>query len=110
MAAYNRYHGNSGRVERIREPEPSAAAPPVISVPTGAASDTSVPAGRPAEQQHEPPNPPPAPGGELGRLLQRLLPMRLETEDLLLITLLYLLYRESGDRDFLIMIGGILVL
>ncbi|MCD7903963.1 MAG: hypothetical protein LUF91_09495 [Oscillospiraceae bacterium] len=109
MAAYNRYHGNSGRVERIREPEPSAAAPPVISVPTGAASDTSVPAERPAEQ-HEPPNPPPAPGGELGRLLQRLLPMRLETEDLLLITLLYLLYRGSGDRDFLIMIGGILFL
>ncbi|MCD7933741.1 MAG: hypothetical protein LUF77_00225 [Oscillospiraceae bacterium] len=109
MAAYNRYHGNSGRWDRIREPEQSADAPPVISVPTGAASDTSVPAGRPAEQ-HEPPNPPPAPGGELGRLLQRLLPMRLETEDLLLITLLYLLYRESGDRDFLIMIGGILFL
>ncbi len=30
----------------------------------------------------------------------------LETEDLLLALILYLLYRESGDRDFLILLAG----
>ena len=36
--------------------------------------------------------------------------MELETEDLLLIAVLYLLYRDSGDEDFLFMIGGLLFL
>lgn len=36
--------------------------------------------------------------------------MELETEDLLLIMILYLLYRESRDTEFLYMIGGLLLL
>ena len=44
------------------------------------------------------------------KLLGRLSPGRLETEDFLLLAVLYLLYRESGDREFLIMMGAILFL
>lgn len=41
------------------------------------------------------------------RLLQ-LLRTPPETEDLLLSLVLYLLYRESGDRDWLVMLAGLL--
>ena len=93
--AYNRYRGNSGSVERVEDfspPPPRAAARPRPPSP--------------------PPHTPPPPGlGEgLGKLLRRLSPGGLETEDFLLMGILYLLYRETGDRDFLIMLGGILFL
>ena len=90
---YNHYHGNSGRVERV--------------------GDASARPGPPPRPQRPGVHPPagPQPGlpravGELGRLLRRFSPGRLETEDLLLIALLYLLYRECGDRDFLIAIAA----
>ena len=85
---YNRYHGNSGRFERVEEP---------------AAPRTGAP----------PPPPPARPDGgirELGRLLGRLSPARLETEDLLLIAVFWLLFRESRDAEFLFLIAGILLL
>ena len=100
--AYNRYNGNTGRVERVEEV-------------TGAVSSSPGAGRRPSPRPVQ--APPPAarrPGlltgmtGELGRLLQRLSPMNLEAEDLLLILILYLLYRESRDEEFLIMIGGLL--
>ena len=47
--------------------------------------------------------------GEFERLIRRLSPMELETEDFLLILILYLLYRESGDEEFLLAIGGLLL-
>lgn len=34
----------------------------------------------------------------------------LETEDLLLILILYLMYRESGDRELLIIMGAMYLL
>jgi hypothetical protein len=104
---YNRYLGNSGRVIRVEEaaPRPAAPVPPPAPPPPG------------------PPPPPPeaqsrhwADGllsgmqGELGRLLGRLLPARMETEDLLLLLILYLLYRESRDEEFLFMLAGVLLL
>ena len=45
--------------------------------------------------------------------LQRLLSAslgELETEDLLLLLILYLLYRESGDKDWLLTLGAMLFL
>ena len=91
---YNRYQGNTGRVER-REDFPPAAAPP--------------------QAQRRPPAPPqprPLAGlqGMLGGLLERIGPGRLETEDLMLALLFYLLYRESGDMEFLYLAGGVLLL
>ena len=86
---YKRYHGNSGRVERVEE----RPAPPVFAPP--------------------PQPPPPPPPGSLTRLLGQFLPggrEPLETEGLLLLLILYLLYRESGDRELLIMMGAVLFL
>ena len=83
---YNRYQGNSGRVERVPDaPQPSI---------------------RP-----RPPAPPPGlPGGGLQQLLQKFSLADLESEDLLLILVLYLMYRESGDKELLFILGGMLFL
>jgi len=91
---YNRYQGNSGRVERVGEP-------PEKEVPR------EVPWEAPEERR--PPSPLSGLSGELGRVFRRLQPDRLETEDLLLLCVLYLLYRESGDEEFLIAMGGLLL-
>lgn len=88
---YNRYQGNTGRVER-REDSPSPAAPPPQA--------RRRPPAEPASELH----------GVLGSLLERIGPGRLETEDLMLGLLFYLLYRESGDIEFLYLAGGILLL
>ena len=78
---YNRYQGNSGRVERVPDaPQPSI---------------------RPR---------PPAPPGGLQQLLQKFSLADLESEDLLLILVLYLMYRESGDKELLFILGGMLFL
>ena len=93
---YKRYHGNSGRVERVEE---RSAPPPVFAPPVFA----------PPPPQAQPAPPP----GSLTRLLGQLLPdvrEPLETEDLLLLLILYLLYRESGDRELLIVMGAMLFL
>ncbi len=87
----NRYEGNTGRF--IRMPEPQDLPPP----PPG-----PMPPLRPV-----PPQPPP------GLDLRRLLPglgAELETEDLLLLLILYLLYRESGDRELLVIMGAMFLL
>ena len=85
---YNRYQGNSGRVERVPDaPQPSI---------------------RP-----RPPAPPAGnnkPGGGLQQLLQKFSLADLESEDLLLILVLYLMYRESGDKELLFILGGMLFL
>ena len=96
---YNRYQGNTGRVERVDEPETPQAAPPPQQRP--------VP---PGAGEKRPPSPLSGLSGELGRLLSRLTRFELETEDLILAALLYLLWRESGDEDFLFMLAGILLL
>ena len=49
------------------------------------------------------------PGLDLGRLLPGL-GTELETEDVLLLLILYLLYRESGDRELLIVMGAMFLL
>lgn len=90
---YNRYHGNTGRVERVEEPRGH---PPPTALP--------------ASGERRPPGPLSGLSGELGRLLGRLNPARLETEDYLLLVILYLLYRESGDMDFMFAIAAYLLL
>ena len=83
-----RYQGNSGRFDWLGGP----------------------PEGPPAPPPPPPPPPePPAPGGLSGlRLLPKLLG-ELETEDLILLLLCWLLYRESGDGDWLIVLGALLL-
>ena len=91
---YNRYHGNSGYVERVEDAGPRQPAPPSAPPPG----------------QRRPPGPMRGLSGEIGRLLVQLSPSRLETEDWLALVLLYLLYRESGDREFLYAAAAYLLL
>ncbi len=107
-AGYNRYHGNSGFVERVPDAAPQDAQETANDARSRAAPQRPVPGPAPGERR--PPSPLPGLSGELGRLLKRLSPAELETEDFLVIAILYLLYRESGDAEFLFAIGGYLLL
>ena len=109
---YRHYEGNSGRSRRVHEPERGK---------FQGKSLHPLPEQKPGPKPHEPspgkgkkPSPPPGPasglGGELGKLFGKLGSLSLETEDLLLIAVLYLMYRESGDKELLIMIGALLFL
>lgn len=92
-----RYDGNTGRVIHVEEP------------PAGLPERRPEP-GRPG---HRPPPSGPPRDAALPRQLQRLLSGALgdlETEDLLLLLILYLLYRESGDQDWLVTLGAMLFL
>jgi len=87
MAAYNRYKGNSGeRPVRVESAPPQRCPMP----PPPRAAEPSL--------------------TQKFRSLSSFLPKelgRLETEDLLLVLILYLMYRESGDRELLIIMGAL---
>ena len=89
----HRYEGNTGRMRPMPEPEDLPPPPP-----------PAVPA----------PPPPRRPQGffpgftPLGRMLPGAADF--ETEDLLLLLILYLLYRESGDEELLIILGAMFLL
>ena len=88
---YNRYRGNGSRPERM-EDHPSAKSPTPC----------------------RPPFPPPsAKPPKRSALIPETLTKSLassETEDLLLILILYLMYRESGDKELLIIMGAMYLL
>lgn len=91
-----RYQGNSGRYDWLGPPPGRAPPPP--------------------QQPFEPPPPVHAQGGEhaapSGALGLQLLPKllrELETEDFILLLLCWLLYRESGDSDWLIVLGALIL-
>ena len=93
-----RYDGNTGRVIRVEE---HPAPPPPRREERGEAREARRQA--PAPQGH---------GSGFPLQIQRLLSGvgELETEDLLLLLILYLLYRESGDQDWLVTLGAMLFL
>lgn len=116
----NRYQGNSGRLthypepERPRRPAPQKPGPSAPQRPAAQKPAPSVPQ-RPAAYLPQRPQAPPGPQGLLGGLenLGRVLPERigeLETEDIILLLILYLMYRESGDGDLLIIMGAMFLL
>lgn len=88
-----RYDASTGRVSGL--PEPAAFPPP------------PPPAGPPMPP---PPRPAPPPFGGLlpGRLGAAL--GELEREDLLLLLILWLLYRESGDTELLVIMAAMYLL
>ncbi len=49
--------------------------------------------------------------GAVGALMRKLESMStgMETDDLIMALILYLMYRESGDKDLLIMLGAMLL-
>lgn len=100
----NRYQGNSGRVERFPERGEERRAPPREQIPR-----------RQPPPPVRPKPPEPAPGGLLNGLgdIGRLLPDKigeLETDDIILLLILYLMYRESGDSELLIIMGAMFLL
>jgi len=100
----NRYQGNSGRVERF----------PESGEEQHALSRKQIPRRQPPPPvQSKPPEP--APGGLLNGLgdIGRLLPDKigeLETDDIILLLILYLMSRESGDSELLIIMGAMFLL
>lgn len=130
---YNHYQGNTGRVRRVNDSE--AGAPRSNShAGQSPAREHSQPQNRQSAPQHggqggqnrggNPPRPISAPGpvskrppgpltglsGELGRLLSRLSPMNLETEDLILAMILYLMYRDSRDEELLYIMAAMFLM
>ncbi|MBD5162259.1 MAG: hypothetical protein HDT14_09670 [Oscillibacter sp.] len=109
---YNRYVRNDdGRYERVTMPEepPFDGYPPGGGEPPPHREDTY---GPPPGGASRGPGPPP--GGErkgfLSGLLDRLNLKNLDTEDLLLLLIIYLLYREGEDEELLLALGLLLVL
>ena len=97
---YNRYiRHDDGRYERVTIPdeEPSFGGPPP--------GDTYGP---------PPPPPPPPPGGGrkgfLSGILDRLNLNDLDTGDLILLLIIFLLYKDGGDEELLIALGLLLIL
>lgn len=109
---YNRYIRNDdGRYERVPMPEepPFDGCPPGGGEPPPHCEDTYGPP--PGGGPHGP-CPPPGGGkkGFLSGLLDRLNLKNLDTEDLLLLLIIYLLYREGEDEELLLALGLLLVL
>lgn len=48
-------------------------------------------------------------GGAVSALMKKLESVEMETDDLIMALILYLMYRESGDKDLLIMLGAMLL-
>ena len=137
---YNRYDGNTGRFVRMPEPEMPERSrllppPPQPRREEPAAHHEEPPRHREDEhRRHEERSPrrnesgPPPPrrdgphaqrrsSGDLGGLLSGvtdaiggLFRGGLETEDLQLMLILYLMDRESGDKELLIVLGAMLLL
>lgn len=97
----NRWQGNTGKHVRIEEPiRPDSGAP--------RPPQTHAPNAPPVPRQ-----PPPTPFQPVRRVLSELLPADLtdiETDDVILLLILYLMYRESGDSELLIIMGAMFLL
>ena len=138
---YNRYQGNTGRVEKMREPddsfpelrprrkqvidipfspavepEPPSAEPAIESAGERHSSENPAQSGNPHRPRREPEmkrRPPEILSGiqnSLGGILSKFNISELEMEDIIIMLVLFLLYRESEDYEFLIILGAMLVL
>ena len=95
---YNRYQGNTGRYVRVEEKRPperkaspshSGQKPPPNQIPYRKSRPLFI--------------------NELSGMLKNGLG-ELETEDLMLLLILYLMYRESGDSELLIIMGAMFLM
>ncbi len=106
---YNRYIGNTGKVSRVDD-SPHAAKPKVQPRQTHSREQVHeikkppVPAQRaalPAANCQRPPSPLSGLSGIASEIMKKLSPGSFEMEDILLILILWLLYKESGDEELL---------
>ena len=110
---YNRYIRNdNGAYTRIPQEENKQAAPPPPQEPKQQAQREQPP-------HREPPPPPPSPPGGrtidgltgfLRHLLDQLHLDRVDTGDLLLLVILFFLFKEDADEDLLVALGLLLIL
>lgn len=111
---YRHYSGNSGKSRRVEEPKREEGrfnGKVLAPMPERPARSAEKPREEPAKASYNsPPSPLSGLSGELGKLFGKLGSFSFETEDLLLIAVLYLMYRESGDKELLIMMGALLFL
>ena len=99
--AYNRYRGNSGRVERVELP------------PVPAESAREFPPREPESTPEREPPPRPKPGPPARRrqnILSGVMNRRWEEQDLLVMAILYLAYRCSGETEMLIALAAYLLM
>lgn len=111
---YNRYQGNTGRVVRVNEgherrpaPQPGPAQNAYWQSPAQAAPRMA--GGTPQNASRDRRQRPQGIMEQLGQLLPSSIG-ELETEDLILLLILYLMYRESGDSELLIIMGAMFLL
>ena len=100
---YNRYQGNTGKVVRVEEKHDNGR-PVRENIPVRSAAPAPVMAGgqlRPQTGRQ----PVSDPFSSLTALLKNSLG-GLETDDIILLLILYLMYRESGDSELLIIMGA----
>ena len=88
----NRWQGNTGKVQRIEEESLAS-----------------------KEHFHRPSPPPPNSSGFEGimKRIEKIAPgvkEPMDNEDIILLLILYLLYRESGDSELLIIMGAMFLL
>ena len=105
-AIYNRYIRNDrGIYTRIPEDEPSLSSPPPGPPPEEGPGPTAKPG-----PSFETPSGGDSLSGTLRRLLDQLHLGDLDTGDLLLLAILYFLFREGADEELLAALGLLLIL
>lgn len=106
---YNRYVGNTGKVSRIDD-SPRTASPkaqpqpiPQFEHPQEIRRSPSVAqrGALPAANCQRPPSPLSGLSGIASEIMKKLSPASFEMEDILLILILWLLYKESKDEELL---------
>lgn len=105
-----RYQGNTGRYVWV---------PDGPTQSRGQTPQQPQPSGRRRAPRTEPPPAPPHPDpsgilsgklGDLGSILSNVFPDGFEMEDALLLLVLFLMYKETGDKDLLIIMGAMFLL
>lgn len=118
-----RYDGNTGKFVRVPDPVPSLPLPvpssplPAVEQPVWEAPESNRPQSPTLPRQEDRGRAATEEGGGsagifdgLGKIFSKITKPSFETEDLILVGVFYLLYRESGDIEFLLMAGAILFL
>ena len=114
-AMYNRYIGNTGRVIRIDDstqsskkhpderssPKAQSSAQPHREESAREHPRQPQRAPLPGAQRQRPPSPLSGLSGIASEIMRKLSPDSFEVEDILLILILWLLYKESGDEELL---------
>ena len=102
----NRYYGSGSQRKRVHIPESEPQRE--CGVPSQQERNLSQKASVQPIRQKQPPNPFSALGSGFGGILSKIGIAEFEAEDWILLLVLDLMYRESGDEELLFMLGAML--